>query len=79
VTVPPAHQAPPAAGRVWIAYTSTTAGTSVTGSVTIHCVETNEDFIVSLSANTVARPKSAMALVLDRSGSMSEDAGDGHR
>lgn len=78
VTVPPAHQAPPAAGRVWIAYTSTTAGTSVTGSVTIHCVETNQDFIISLSANTVARPKSAMALVLDRSGSMSEDAGDGH-
>src|SRR5262249_31365704 len=32
----------------------------------------------TITANTVARPKTAMALVLDHSGSMSEDAGDGH-
>lgn len=72
-----AHGAPAAEARVWIGYTSTTAGSSVTGSVTVHCVETGEDFVVPLSANTVARPKSAIALVLDHSGSMSEDAGDG--
>jgi len=77
-TVGEAHGAPAAEARVWIGYTSTTAGASVTGSVTVHCVETSEDFIVPLSANTVGRPKSAMALVLDHSGSMSEDAGDGH-
>src|SRR2546421_4655725 len=78
-TVPPTHQAPPAIGRLWISYTSTTAGSSITGSVTVRVVETGQTWVVNLSANTVTRPKSAVVLVLDRSGSMSEDAGDGQR
>jgi hypothetical protein len=67
----------PAHGRLWIGYTSTTAGSSATGSVTVHVVETNQTWVINIGANTVARPKSAVALVLDHSGSMSDEAGDG--
>ncbi|KEO61562.1 M64 family metallopeptidase [Thioclava indica] len=64
-------------GKIWISYTSTTAGASASGTVTIEAVETGETFVVTITANTVARPTAAAALVLDRSGSMNEDAGDG--
>jgi len=67
----------PTHGRLWVSYTSTTAGSSVTGSVSVRVVETNQSWVINLAANTVARPKSAVALVLDHSGSMSDDAGDG--
>jgi hypothetical protein len=73
-----AHGAPAAEARVWIGYTSTTAGANAVGSVSVHCIETGEDFVVPITANTVARRKAAMALVLDHSGSMIEDSGDGH-
>lgn len=63
--------------RIWLSYTSTTAGSSSSGSVTVHCDETGQDFVISIVANTVARPKSAVAMVLDHSGSMADDAGDG--
>ena len=66
-----------AQARLWIGYTSTTAGATATGSVTVHCDETGQDYPVSITANTVARPKTAVALVLDHSFSMHEDAGDG--
>jgi IgA Peptidase M64/von Willebrand factor type A domain len=71
---------PPAAsseGKIWVSYTSTTAGATANGQMTVHSVETNEDFVVQIKANTVPRLKSAVVLVLDHSGSMSEDAGDG--
>ncbi len=64
-------------GKIWISYTSTVAGATANGTVTVHSVETNEDWVIPIHANTVARPKSAVTMVLDRSGSMSEDAGDG--
>jgi IgA Peptidase M64/von Willebrand factor type A domain len=63
--------------RVWIGYTSTTAPATASGSVTVRCIETGQTWVINISANTVERPKSAVVLVLDRSGSMSEDAGDG--
>ncbi len=66
-----------AQARIWIGYTSTTVGATATGSVTVHCDETGQDWVISITANTVARPKSAVALVLDHSFSMTEDAGDG--
>jgi hypothetical protein len=68
---------PIATARIWLAYTSTTDGATAQGTVTVHCDETNDDWVVPINANTVARPKSAVAVVLDRSGSMSDDAGDG--
>ena len=63
-------------GRIWVAYTSTTAGATASGSMTVQAIETGESWIIPITANTVARPKTAVALVLDHSGSMSEDAGD---
>jgi hypothetical protein len=63
--------------RIWLSYTSTTAGSSSSGTVTVHCDETGQDFVINIVANTVARPKSAVAMVLDHSGSMADDAGDG--
>jgi len=62
--------------RVWFAFTGTTAGTiAPVGSVTIHCNETNQDFVFSLTGNTIARPSVAVMMTLDQSGSMDDPAG----
>ncbi len=63
--------------RIWLSYTSTSPGDSANGSVTVRCNETGQTWTINIVANTIARPQSAIVLVLDRSGSMSEDAGDG--
>ena len=68
---------PIADARVWLSYTSTTANSTSHGAVTVHCDETGENWVININANTVARPKTAVVLVLDHSGSMSDDAGDG--
>ena len=68
----PVHHA-----RLWLSYTSTTAGATASGSVTVRCDETGQTWVININANTVARPKSAVTFVLDHSGSMVEDAGDG--
>ena len=67
----------PQAARIWITYKGTSDGDSAVGTVTIQCVETGENFVVPLTANTIARPKAVVAMVLDKSGSMLDDAGDG--
>jgi hypothetical protein len=64
-------------GRVWITYTGTSDGDIATGTVTVRCDETGEEFIVSLSANTIARPSAAIVMVLDQSNSMNFEAGIG--
>lgn len=76
-TAGPSAYTPLDQARIWIAYTSTTAPATASGSVTVQCVETGQTWVINISANTVERPKSAVVLVLDRSGSMSQDAGDG--
>ncbi|ABB74525.1 von Willebrand factor type A domain-containing protein [Nitrosospira multiformis ATCC 25196] len=63
--------------RLWLSYTSTNPGDTASGNVTVRCVQTGESWVINIAANTTARPRSAVALVLDRSGSMNEDAGDG--
>jgi hypothetical protein len=63
--------------HLWFGYTSSSAGSSSMGTARIHCNETGQDWDFTLSAHTVSRPKSAVVLVLDHSGSMAEDAGDG--
>jgi hypothetical protein len=67
---------PIAHARLWLSYTSTNPGDSSSGSVTVRCNETGQVWTINIVANTIARPRSAVALVLDRSGSMNEDAGD---
>ena len=68
---------PVANARIWMSYTSTSPGDSANGQVTVECDETSETWIVNLTANTIARPKAAVSLILDRSGSMKDDAGAG--
>jgi hypothetical protein len=67
---------PTAYARIWLSYTSTNPGDSANGSVTVRCNETGQTWIINIVANTIARPRTAIALVLDRSGSMNDDAGD---
>jgi hypothetical protein len=68
---------PAAAARIWLSYTSTSPGDSATGTVTVRCNETGQTWTINISANTIARPRTAVSLVLDRSGSMNDDPGDG--
>lgn len=82
--IPSSDSAASKKARVWLSYNSS-SGTIVGGSVTVTAssrdsggtVVWTDSWTVNLSANSIPRPKSAIALVLDRSGSMSEDAGDG--
>jgi Common central domain of tyrosinase/von Willebrand factor type A domain len=62
-------------GRLWLTYTGTHAGDTATGTVTVHSTETNQDFVVPITANTIARPTVAVMLCLDQSGSMGWLAG----
>lgn len=66
-----------AKARLWLTHTAGAVGSTATGTVRVRCVETAEEWDVSLSANTIARVKTAVMLVLDQSGSMSANAGDG--
>ncbi|MGW0828671.1 M64 family metallopeptidase [Streptomyces sp. NPDC002845] len=63
--------------RLWISYTSTTAGATASGSVTVQLDQTGQTWTIPITAATVPRPRTEVVLVLDRSGSMDEDAGDG--
>lgn len=62
-------------GRIWIGYTGTTDGDTASNSVTVRCPETNQDFDIPITANTVSRPTVCLELVLDQSGSMSFNSG----
>jgi L-Lysine epsilon oxidase N-terminal/L-lysine epsilon oxidase C-terminal domain/von Willebrand factor type A domain len=77
VTVGPTGGASVAVVRFFIAYQTGSVGELVTDAVTIHEPVSGQQWTIDITANTVARKKAAAALVLDRSGSMSEDRGDG--
>lgn len=77
VTVSADPNLPAVAARIWLSYTSTNPGDSANGTVTVRCVETGQTWTININANTIARPRSAVSLVIDRSGSMNDDAGDG--
>ena len=61
--------------RLWIAYTGQDDGDITSGEVTVRLVETGEEWVIDLSANTIARPTVAVALALDKSGSMQQPSG----
>lgn len=61
--------------RIWLAYTGTNAGDSATGRVDVSCVETGDAWQVPILATTIAKPKAAIALVLDQSNSMTFPSG----
>ena len=63
-------------GRIWLAYTAGTAGVPVPdGSVTFECIENGQQFTFVLKANAIVRPRVAVMLALDQSGSMDDPAG----
>lgn len=63
--------------RLWITYETGPVGETVSDSVTVVHVETGRTWTIPITANTVARKTAAAALVLDHSGSMSDDSGNG--
>ena len=75
VRIPHISSSTPPRGRLWISYRGTNPFDVATGTVTVHCTETNQDFIISIAANTIPRPTVATMLVLDQSGSMDWLAG----
>ena len=50
-------------GPLWISYKGTAAGDHATGTVAIRCVETTEEFVIPIKADTIDRPTAAMMLV----------------
>ncbi|OKH52918.1 hypothetical protein NIES2101_12555 [Calothrix sp. HK-06] len=69
----------PRTARIWISYTATNNGDTATGTVTIRCTQTAQKWTIPITANTISRPKAAVVMVLDKSGSMDFDGGDGRK
>jgi hypothetical protein len=62
--------------RIWLAYTAGAANVLVPdGSVTFQCVESGQEFTFVIKANSIVRPRVAVMLALDQSGSMNDQAG----
>ncbi|QEC69730.1 VWA domain-containing protein [Panacibacter ginsenosidivorans] len=62
--------------RIWLAFTAGAANVAVPdGSVTFECVESGQTFTFILRANAIVRPRVAVMLALDQSGSMDDPAG----
>lgn len=67
--------------RIWVRYRGTTEGSTDSGSMTVRVTDIDgaevAQFVdLPLEANTVKRPKAAVVVVLDESGSMLYDAGN---
>lgn len=62
---------------VWFRLNAGTVGTLVAQQVTIRCLQTGEDFVVTLTGNVIERPSVAAQLVFDRSGSMLDSTDEG--
>jgi hypothetical protein len=78
VPVPHPTSEPYIEARVWFEFTPAAGSAGVPvpdGTVTIQCVETGQPFTFTLQANVIAPPTFAVALALDQSSSMNDDAG----
>ncbi len=81
-TLPSPNAALPAAmnlstreARLWLSFTGTNDGDIASGEVTVRLVETGQEWVIPISANTIARPTVAALMVLDQSGSMQSPSG----
>jgi hypothetical protein len=78
VTVGPTAPNAVATARLWVVYRTGVAPSSIpTQTLTVREAASGQTWDITVDGNTVARATAATALVLDRSGSMSEDRGDG--
>jgi hypothetical protein len=78
VPVPHPTSWPYAEGRVWFEFTPAAGSAGIPvpdGTVTIQCPETGQSFDFTLQANVIAPQTFAVALALDQSNSMNDDAG----
>jgi IgA Peptidase M64/von Willebrand factor type A domain len=71
--------AAPWSAYFWYRYTAGAPGTINNSTARILCVETGETFEFTLTANSVARPRIAVQLVFDQSGSMLDVTDEGRR
>ncbi|HVR65350.1 MAG TPA: M14 family zinc carboxypeptidase [Verrucomicrobiae bacterium] len=62
---------------LWLTCSGGLAGDTANGTVRVECPETAQSWTVNLAADFVAQPRAGAVLVLDRSGSMQDDGGDG--
>lgn len=56
--------------RLWLSFTGVNDGDITAGTVTVRLVQTGQEWVIPISANTIARPTVATVLVLDQSASM---------
>lgn len=77
VTVPAPGAGATVQGRLWLVSTGASPGSAATGTIAVRCVQTGEEWTVSLSQNSIVAPATAVVMVMDQSGSMDWDAGDG--
>ena len=78
VTVGPTLANSIVTAHLWVIYRTSNVGDVLAPqSLTVQDSSGTQSWIVTIIGNTVARKTAAAALVLDRSGSMSEDRGDG--
>lgn len=77
VTVGPSVGTQVIDARLWVVYTAPNDSHAVVDQVTVTCAETSQTWTIPITANSVPRKTASAALVLDKSGSMSEDRGDG--
>jgi hypothetical protein len=66
-----------ATARLGVGYETGSVGENISDQVTVRQVGSDRTWVVTITAATVGRKVAAAALVLDRSGSMAEDRGDG--
>lgn len=67
-----------ATARLWVIFRTGAVGASIpTQVVTVREPVSNQTWEITIDGNTIARRTTKVALVLDRSGSMAEDRGDG--
>jgi len=78
VTVGPTPANGLATARLWVIYRTANAGDVLPPqTVTVQDSAGTQSWVITIIGNTVARKTAAAALVLDRSGSMAQDRGDG--
>lgn len=62
-------------GRIWFLFTAGAIAAVADQNIKIECVESGQEFDFTLRANIIEKPTVAVALALDQSGSMNDEAG----
>lgn len=63
--------------HLWVSYTGTSDGDTASGTITVRCRQTRQEWVVSITTNVIARPTAAALMVFDQSNSMSFASGIG--